>query len=167
MKNKAVQDAKRQRCHAQVAPGLSHRVGRRPLRNPARDGEISHLRVTVAGVGQLGHGRGQQVVAPRITRRTHISAQPLRWSRQVPCCFVTPRMRIRVSPSARRKENWSRTRRCAPICRAPWCMTRRRMVFSARATMACSILPASRSPVRLRGLCRGCNWSSAATSYLP
>ena len=45
--------------------------------------------------------RGQQVAAPRIARRTPISAQPLRWSRQAPCCFATPRIRTRVSPSAR------------------------------------------------------------------
>ena len=93
------------------------------------------------------------------------SAPSLLWIRQDLCCLVIPRMRTPGTQSARRREGWSRTRRCARICRALWCMTGRRMVFSAPATIA--ILQANPSPVPPRGFCHGCNWNREAINYLP
>ena len=55
---------------AQVAAGFSHRVGRRPLCNPSRDGEVSHPGLAAAGGGELGDRAGQPLPASRFARRT-------------------------------------------------------------------------------------------------
>ena len=95
------------------------------------------------------------VVASRLLHRgfargTHTLAQSALWNRAgLDVVSLSHECGSRVSPSARPKESWLPTRRYARICRALWCMTKRRMVCSAHATMDCSILQASRSPVRL------------------
>ena len=136
---------------AQMAAGLSHRVGRRPLRHPPRDGEVPDARLVAAGGGELDHRLCRQVPASRIAcgalHRRSFSAG----AERAHCCSATPRIRTHALPSARRRESWLPIRRSARICLARWCMTRRRMHCSAHATTAYSTLtgqPVAGPPTR-------------------
>ena len=155
------------RGSAQVAAGFSHRMGRRPLRKPPRDGEISHPGLAAAGGLRTGRRLWRVSSCTAGLTRSATSALPQRWSKAGPCCFVIPRMRTHASPCARPRESWSPIRRYARISHAPWCTTKRRTDCFVLATTACSILRASRLQVRQHVLCRKSNSNSGGTNSSP